>query len=110
MIEPCGHRVLVKPLQLEEIDKTYASAKRAGIEIMGYQEKAETAIDKGVVVTVGTTAFKDFGNHPWCKMGDTIVYARFAGKKVKDPETDIEYVIINDEDVVAILIGEKTND
>jgi co-chaperonin GroES (HSP10) len=40
------------------------------------------------------------------KVGDRISYARYAGKWVEENEKD--YLIINDEDVVAIL--EPKND
>lgn len=106
-VVPCGHRILVKPQKLEEIDSTYAAARKLGIEIVdGNQKKLEQlAIDKGIVLAIGSTAFKDFGGDPWCEIGDTIVYARHGGKMIKDPETNQEVLLLNDEDVIA-KIGE----
>jgi co-chaperonin GroES (HSP10) len=34
-------------------------------------------------------------------VGDYIVFAKHAGKKIKDPYTDEVFVALNDEDVIA---------
>jgi co-chaperonin GroES (HSP10) len=34
-------------------------------------------------------------------VGDTVFYAKYAGKWIRDPETDEEFLIVNDEDIVA---------
>ena len=105
MIIPTGHRVLINQEKYDETDEVFASARRAGIEIVKdkgvrYQE----SVDKGVVVAVGPTAWKDFGGEPWANVGDTVVFAKHAGKKVEDPEDkDTHYVVLNDEDIVAIV-------
>ena len=100
-IEPLIHRVLVKPVVATEEDDFYKRAKAAGIEIAKSTEAQEqTKIDKGVVVAIGPTAFKDYGVECPLAVGDTIVYARYAGKVVKD-EDDTEYLALNDEDCIA---------
>jgi co-chaperonin GroES (HSP10) len=65
------------------------------------------------VVDIGPEAFRSYNRAagftsyvPWVKVGDRISYARYAGKWVEENEKD--YLIINDEDVVAIL--EPKND
>jgi len=105
MIIPCGHRVMVKLHQLEDYDPVFKSAKQAGFELPEFsRRKEETIIDTGVVVRVGKTAWKAFDDgHAWCEVGDTIAYARHSGKKVKDPDTEEVFLILNDEDVVAII-------
>ena len=101
-IKPCGHRLVVKPVKLEDVDEAYKKAKSVGIQFLEQHERVEqSAVDKGVVLSLGSTAFKDFGGDPWCKVGDTVVYARHAGKRIKDGEED--YLVLNDEDVVAVL-------
>jgi co-chaperonin GroES (HSP10) len=105
MIIPAGHRVVVKQDSYDDNDEVFKSARAAGIEIVKdkgvrYQE----SVDKGTVVAVGPTAWKDFGNEPWASVGDTIVFAKHAGKKVEDPaDKDTHYVVLNDEDVVAVI-------
>lgn len=101
-IRPCGHRLIVKPTALEEHDEIYKKAKSAGIQFLQKDVRAEqSAEDTGTVISVGVTAFKDFGGDPWCKEGDVVVYARHAGKRIKDG--DEEFLALNDEDIVAVM-------
>jgi co-chaperonin GroES (HSP10) len=105
MIIPTGHRILVKQEVYEEMDEVFKSAKAAGIEIVkDKQVRYQDSVDKGVIVAVGATAWKDFGGEPWAVVGDSVVFAKHAGKKVEDPEDkDTHYVVLNDEDIVAIV-------
>ncbi len=103
MIIPVLHRILVKPQSLEEVNEDVKYARRIGIEIAGINEKlAQASVDQGIVVSIGTTAFKDFGTDSPIQIGDKIAYARHAGKHIKDINGD-EYLLLNDEDVVCIL-------
>lgn len=105
-----GHRVLVKPSKLEDHDPAFAAAKKIGIELIQKTQRQEaTIIDWGTVVQMGPTAFVDFGGaDKWCKVGDTISYTRHGGKFIKDPESDEEWLVLNDEDVV--MVWETNND
>ena len=106
MLTPLGHRVLVKQEKLEEVDEVFAAARKAGLiwqEDLVKREQA--AVDKGIVVSIGTTAWKDFGGDPWCAIGDNVYFARHAGRFLKDPETGETYTLLNDEDVIA-KVGE----
>lgn len=108
MIQPLGHRLLVKPENIEDLDPAYAAAKRVGIEIAGTEKTREQAgVEKGIVVSMGATAFKDFGGDPWCAIGDVVGYTRFGGRFLKDPETKEDYIILNDEDIICRYAGEK---
>ncbi len=110
MIIPVAHRILVKQDRLEEKDEKYRSATAAGILIPTLDEKdrEQAAIDTGTVVSVGKTAFRDFGfeTSP-VKPGDLVVFAKYSGKAVVDPETEEKFVVLNDEDCVAIITAEK---
>jgi len=104
MIIPAGHRVLVKMQSLEEVDEQAARAKKAGIYIPEESKRLEeTRIDTGTVVAVGKTAWADFGGEAWCTVGDLIAYARHGGKRVTDPYTKEEFLMLNDEDIVAVF-------
>lgn len=106
MIKPVGHRILVRPFKLQEHDKVFASAKAAGIALPELsQRKEEVNVDKGTVLDIGATAFKDFGGEPWCHPGDVIGYAKFGGKFIQDPETDEVLLVMNDEDVICVFKG-----
>ena len=109
MIIPVLHRILVKQDILEEKDEVFKKAKAAGLQFdFNERNREQAAIDTGEVVAIGATAFKDFGleSSP-IKVGDTIVYARHAGKVIEDPQTKEKFVALNDEDIVAIITQEK---
>lgn len=96
---PCGHRILVKPEKLHDTDPTFKSAANAGIVIPEMAKKQEqAAMDKGYVVAIGPTAFRDFGGEAWCKVGDKVAFAKYGGKFI-----DEETLILNDEDIVCVL-------
>ena len=122
MITVRGHRVLVKVEKLEDVDPVYAAAKKAGLafaEHLSEHQRAVMGVDKGTVVEVGSDAFKQFYINcnpddnrmmffrPWCEKGDTVAFAKYSGKVIEDPEDGQKYVVINDEDVVAVLKGTK---
>jgi len=103
-IIPCGHRLVIKPIDLKEHDVAYAAAARAGIQLLDMDErKQQIAIDRGTVISVGSTAFKDFGGEAWCAVGDQVGFAKFGGKYIKDPETKEDFLILNDEDVICVF-------
>lgn len=96
---PCGHRIVVKPERLHDTDPTFRTAKAAGLFIPeAAQRQEQAAIDKGVVVAIGPTAFKDFGGEAWCQVGDKVAFAKYGGKFV-----DESTLILNDEDIVCVL-------
>lgn len=103
-ITPVLHRILIKADRHEDVDKTHVAARKAGIIIpdSGDKARAQAGVDKGVVMKIGPTAFKDFHTDSPISVGDYIAYARFAGKTVNDAVTDEEFVLINDEDVCCI--------
>lgn len=106
MIKVCGHRLLVKPIDYLDDDPNVKRAKESfGFVLPELEEnkRAKESVDKGTVVQIGPTAWKDFNSDPWCAVGDVIVYAKFAGKLIADPETNEKFVALNDEDVVAVL-------
>jgi len=105
MIIPTLHRILVKADKLEEVDKTHVKARQLGLVIPDSDDnkRAQAGVDRGTVVSVGPTAFRDFNAESPIKVGDYIAYARFAGKMLTDPATEEDFVILNDEDIVCIF-------
>lgn len=106
MILPVTHRILVKPVQIQEKDETFKRAKQSGIiipEESKEMKREQQGVDEGTVLAFGPTVFQDFGTENPLKVGDTILYARHAGKAVKDPDDGEDYLVLNDEDVVCIL-------
>ena len=105
MIVPVIHRIVVKADKLEETDKTFLKAAQIGIVIPEHEDRkrAQAGVDKGVVVSIGPTAYRDFNVPCPISVGDYVAYARFSGKLITDPETDEEFVILNDEDICCVF-------
>jgi co-chaperonin GroES (HSP10) len=104
MIIPVTHRILVKPVDIMDKDEHLRKAKELGLIVhKDEKDREQAAVDEGVVVDFGPTAFLAFDTENPLKKGDTVVYARYAGKVIVDPDDEIKYVALNDEDVVAII-------
>lgn len=107
MIEPVMFRIVIKQVALEEYDETYQRAKAIpGFQVVQDEDnkrRAQRGLDEGTVVAIGPTAFQEYGIECPISIGDKVTFARGAAKVVTDPESNEDFAIINDEDVVAIL-------
>lgn len=110
-IRPVGHKILIAPLEWKvETDWGFQVTSHADSE-SAKVEKAGRMI--GVLTAKGPQAWKAFaamlkdedGNvlADWAEEGDTVMYSRFSGKEIYDPDTGQEFYLINDEDVLAVL-------
>lgn len=82
---PLGDRLVIKQAVAEETTKS-------GIVLTGQtKEKPQEA----TVVAVGKDVKEDL------KVGDVVVYSKYAGTNVK--VEDEEYIIVKEEDVLAVL-------
>ena len=100
-----GHRVLVKPDSLVTVDPVFASAKKAGLELLEKTDRQEsTIIDTGTVIQLGGTAFDAFGGREfWCKVGDRVSYTRHGGKFIFNPDdAEEKWLVLNDEDIIMV--------
>lgn len=100
MLHPLGHRVLVKPIEIEKA-KDIGNGKKIYFADQSV-DLAKAGVDKGTVVEIGSTAWKDerLGGVPWCKVGDSVIWARYAGKPVDHEGTT--YHLVNDEDILGL--------
>lgn len=107
MIVPLIHHVLVRPARLEEFNKDIQRAKNMGLAIPELEDmkRAQASVDRGVVAALGATAYRDYDIEPPVQVGDVVNYARFAGKLIEDPETGIEYICLNDADLICVIKG-----
>jgi len=105
MIIPVGHRLLVKSDDLE-------LQTEWGFHIVQDEKREKHGQVFGTVVSLGPDCWKAFrkvqegkevNGSPWASVGDKVVYAQYAGKFLTDPDNGEEYIIILDEDVVAII-------
>lgn len=102
MIRLLLHHILVQLDEATEADEVYRRAKQAGIHLE-LDKREQKAVEYGTVVSVGPTAFIDYGRSPdIVKVGDRISINRYSGKEVKDVDGK-QYVIVNDQDVLAII-------
>src|SRR6266571_3409140 len=92
-LRPLGDRVVVKPVEREEKTKS-------GIVL---PDTAKEKPQEGIVEAVGTGRILDNGTKiPMeLKVGDKILYAKYAGNEFKLDE--IEYLIVSEKDVLAIV-------
>jgi len=112
-----GHRLLVKPdAPKDSYNKDVPEElKKLDFKIAmdsDQEKREEVAASIGTVVQVGNTCWSAFdrksdGWEPWCKVGDRITFSRYGGKLQQDPVTKEKFMVINDEDVHCIVIGEK---
>jgi len=108
-----AHRILVKLPDLNETFDVSDDLKKLGFKVAhesGQEMIVKTATEKGVVVDIGPMAWKHsswgYGTpewQPWCKVGDTILFGKYAGKIVTNPDTLEEFMLINDDDVQLVL-------
>lgn len=91
-IKPLGDRVLVKPVQKEEMTK-------GGIYL---PDTAKEKPQEGEVIAVGPGKVNDEGkNIPMeVKVGDKVIYAKYGGTEIKID--DVEMIILRESDILAI--------
>lgn len=97
--KPVGHRILVQLEAFEEITDS-------GIVLATHSERKrqQAGMDIGTVLALGPNAFLAFDDgKPWCEVGDKVRFVRYSGNQFKSDDGKIEYSIINDEDIYAIV-------
>jgi chaperonin GroES len=92
-LKPLGDRVMIKPVDREEKTKS-------GILL---PDTAKEKPQEGIVQAVGTGRILDNGTKvPMeLKVGDKVLYAKYAGNEFKLDE--IDYLIVSEKDVLAVV-------
>ncbi len=93
-LRPLADRVVVKPSEREEVTKS-------GIVL---PDTAKEKPQEGVVEAVGNGRFNDRTGSRIeldVKVGDRVMYAKYAGSEVKIDE--IDYLILAEKDILAIV-------
>ena len=94
---PVGYRILVLPFTPKEKTK-------GGILFSQEQlDKARIATTCGYVIKMGDLAYKDKDkyNEPWCKKGDWVIFARYAGSRL--PIEGGEVRLLNDDEILGTI-------
>jgi len=96
--QPTGWRILVLPFKINE--------KTKGGIIMGQDtiEKQQVASQCGNVLAMGPDCYHDkdrFKDGPWCKVGDWVMFARYAGSRIKIEGGEVR--LLNDDEILATI-------
>jgi len=94
-LSPVEYKILIEPEEVEQ--------KSAGgiVLAIATTEKEKMAQVRGRLIAVGGNAFEDW-KEPIPRVGDHIMYAKFAGLVVKD-KAGRELRLANDKDITAIV-------
>ena len=94
---PTGWRILVLPFKQK--DKTKGGIIMTDSTI----EKSQVASTCGLVLATGPHCYdkEKFPEGPWCKKGDWIIFARYAGSRIKIDGGEIR--LLNDDEVLATV-------
>ena len=96
--KPTGGRLLVLPFKMKE--KTKGGLMLAETTL----EKQQVASQVGLVMAMGPDCYKDkerYSDGPWCKVNDWIMFARYAGSRIKIEGGEMR--LLNDDEVLATI-------
>jgi co-chaperonin GroES (HSP10) len=100
---PMGYKILIA---IPKLDQTFENSSIVRPDHI--LKKEETATVVGLVVTLGSLAYKDmdkFPDGPWCKEGDFVLMRAYSGTRFKliEKEGEQEFRLINDDQVEAVV-------
>lgn len=97
--------ILVKDLFDPQKDREVLST--GGIIIETINPHSDMSKSEGIIEDIGPNAFEDFGERK-PKLGDRVVYARYAGKELSVYSDGLARRILRDLDILATV--EETED
>ena len=94
---PTGWRILVLPFKQKE--KTSGGIYLADETV----ERSQVASTCGLVLSMGPHCYdkERYPEGPWCKKGDWVIFARYAGSRIKIDGGEIR--LLNDDEVLATV-------
>ncbi len=99
-LRPLADRVVIKPLEREEMTKS-------GIVL---PDTAKEKPQEGTVEAVGNGRYNEQSGSRVeldVKVGDRVMYAKYAGSEVKIDE--VEYLILSEKDILAVVGSNGSN-
>jgi chaperonin GroES len=95
---PTGWRIIVLPFRMDE--------KTKGGILMGQDtlDKQQVASQCGNVLAMGPQCYKDkerYPDGPWCKVGDWVIFARYAGSRIQIEGGEIR--LLNEDEILATV-------
>lgn len=97
-----GWRMVILPYQ--GVEKTKGGLLLTDKAI----EEQQLTTNVGLILSMGSDAYADknkFPNGPWCEKGDWVVFAKYAGSRVRIEGGEIR--ILNDDEILAKLKDPK---
>jgi len=96
--KPTGWRILVLPFRMGE--------KTKGGILVGQDtlDKQQVASQCGNVLAMGPQCYKDkerYPDGPWCKKGDWVIFARYAGSRIQIEGGEIR--LLNEDEILATV-------
>jgi len=94
---PTGWRMIVLPFKMPEKSK---GGLYFGQDTLEKQQVASTC---GLVLAQGPDCYdkEKFPEGPWCKKGDWVIFARYAGSRIQIDGGEVR--ILNDDEVLATI-------
>ena len=96
--QPTGWRMLVLPFKMKEKTKGGLILAETALE------RQQVASQTGLVLRMGPDCYRDkdrYPQGPWCKEGDWVMFARYAGSRIKIEGGEIR--LLNDDEVLATV-------
>ena len=95
--KPTGWRLLVLPFKMKE--KTKGGIIMSDVTI----ERQQVASQCGLVVALGDQCYdkERYPEGPWCKIGDWVVFARYAGSRIQIDGGEVR--LLNDDEILATI-------
>lgn len=101
MIRVCGDRLLLRPDQLKKKHKVEGTDIELDLNWGNKEKQLEAATTEGEVVQLGPQAYE--GETPWCKVGERVLWGKYAGYWVTDPDTKENLIILDPHDVLCVI-------
>ncbi len=95
---PTGWRILILPYR--GISKTKGGVLLSDNTVM--EQQLHTQV--GLVLKMGPDCYTDkekFPTGPWCKQGDWVIFARYAGSRIKIEGGEVR--LLNDDEILATI-------
>lgn len=98
---PTEYKVLIRP-------KEFAEVSKGGIIFpVGEVEKEKFAMTEGTIIAVSHLAFSYATEAEWDghkpSAGQRVIYGKYEGLRIKGPKDGVEYILLNDKAVLAVV-------
>ena len=93
------------PEEPKKVTEVKEEKTKGGI-LMGQEtlEKQQVASQCGNVLAMGSDCYRDKNRYkqgPWCKVGDWVMFARYAGSRIKIEGGEVR--LLNDDEILATI-------